>query len=330
MLRVGQPDYYTEQFSSWDFDLNGMSLTFTPDGSDSSYSANALPISALHVDPASHNSVYMNDDSSVYTELTDGKTVKLYAGSYSHFYIGSNGYITFNTSDRTYIESFDEHFSKPRISAFFDDLNPAAGGSVKWKQLADCVVVTYIGVPEFGATSSNTFQIEMFFDGRIRLSWLGMAARDGLVGLSRGTGLPPYYKESDLRAFGWDYDGDGIPNTWEMQYFGGNTSCNAEIDSDNDGFSNREEYIAGMHPLNSSSYFHVVDHTVQLDGGTNYVLRWDAVEGREYSIWTTYNLVYLDFDLLKTGIGYPRNSYTTAVEQVQNAHFYKVGVQLIE
>jgi hypothetical protein len=148
--------------------------------------------------------------------------------------------------------------------------------------------------------------------------------------LSRGTGLPPYYKESDLRAFGWDYDGDGIPNTWEMQYFGGNTSCNAEIDSDNDGFSNREEYIAGMHPLNSSSYFHVVDHTVQLDGGTNYVLRWDAVEGREYSIWTTYNLVYLDFDLLKTGIGYPRNSYTTAVEQVQNAHFYKVGVQLIE
>lgn len=332
MLRIGQPDYFTELFSGWDFDLDGLSLTFTPDASDSGYSANALPISSLPTDPSSHTLVSLSDDS-YYTmpTLTDGKTVKLYSGSYSRFYIGSNGYITFGSGDSDYSESFEDHFSEKRISAFFDDLNPGAGGSVKRKQLTDRVVVTYIGVPEFGGSNPNTFQIEMFFDGRICLSWLGMAASDGLVGLSDGAGLPDYFRESDLSAFGWDYDGDTIPNWWETQYFGGNTNCNAGIDSDGDGHSNLEEYIAGMHPLDTGSVFHITQQSMQEDlGGTNYVITWNAVEGREYSIWTSGNLIYQEFELLESGMDYPANAYTNAFNQAQQELFYKIGVQLLE
>lgn len=50
-------------------------------------------------------------------------------------------------------------------------------------------------------------------------------------------GLPP------------DVDGDGIPNDWEIKHFGGDTAADANIDSDGDGFSNLDEYLAGTHPL---------------------------------------------------------------------------------
>ena len=51
------------------------------------------------------------------------------------------------------------------------------------------MVVTYKNVREYGKYTTNSFQIEMFFDGVIRITWLDIAARDGLAGLSAGNGL---------------------------------------------------------------------------------------------------------------------------------------------
>jgi hypothetical protein len=48
----------------------------------------------------------------------------------------------------------------------------------------------------------STFQIEMFFDGRIRLSFLTIGASWCIVGLSAGEGLPPDFVESDLSRLG--------------------------------------------------------------------------------------------------------------------------------
>ncbi len=45
-----------------------------------------------------------------------------------------------------------------------------------------------------------------------------------------------------------DTDGDGIPDTWEQQYFGGPTAADAGLDSDTDGLSNLDEYIRGTNP----------------------------------------------------------------------------------
>lgn len=83
----------------------------------------------------------------------------------------------------------------------FDDLDPYAGGTVSWKQLADRAVVTWEDVPEYGKSNSNTLQIEMLFDGRLRLSWLAVAAQDGAVGLSNGGDVPSDFKESDLSRY---------------------------------------------------------------------------------------------------------------------------------
>ena len=323
-------EYFTEDFwAAEEFDLDGLSITFTPDGSDSGYSAKAFPITALPTDPGTWTPVF-GDDGYQEVAATYGSVV-LYSNSYTSVFVGSNGYITFDAGDSSYAGSFGTHFNQPRISALSTDLLPTTG-SVKVKRMLDRLVVTFINVPEFGTSNSNTFQIEMFFDGVIRMSWLGIEASNVLVGLSRGGGTPAGFIESDLSEFEWDSDGDGMPNTWEMLYFGGNTNGNPVVDSDGDGFSNLKEYIADTHPLDPLSYFHATQKAVQKEGGgVDLIIGWDAAEGREYSVREESNLLMGDFsNVLQSGINYPVNAYTTAVDQAQAARFYKVDVKLAE
>ena len=97
--------------------------------------------------------------------------------------------------------SLTTHFSKPRISGLFRDLNPGTGGTISWRQLADRAAVTYQNVPAYGTTNSNNFQIEMFFDGKIRITVLSIASTDGLIGLSQGLGLPADFVTSNFTAY---------------------------------------------------------------------------------------------------------------------------------
>ena len=85
-------------------------------------------------------------------------------------------------------------------------------GQVTWRQTADRVAVTWQGVAQYGASDSNTFQIELFFDGRIRITNLAIAATDGLIGLSRGTGVQADFIESDFSAYPWFSLGLNIPS----------------------------------------------------------------------------------------------------------------------
>jgi hypothetical protein len=56
-------------------------------------------------------------------------------------------------------------------------------------------------VPEYGLFNINRFQIEMFFDGRIRITYLRVDAGRCVAGLSKGTGIPAGFEESDLSSF---------------------------------------------------------------------------------------------------------------------------------
>lgn len=53
-----------------------------------------------------------------------------------------------------------------------------------------------------------------------------------------------------------DTDGDGVPDGWEITYFG-STGRNLAGDSDHDGISDLAEYIAGTSPMNSNDVFQV-------------------------------------------------------------------------
>ncbi len=201
-LHVGLPDYFTEWFQGKTNDLAFQSWTFTPDGSQSYYSVCRATITNFYTEPGGGTNVYMTDDSSMQVILSSNATVALYGRRTNTFFIASNGYITFNQGDDQYNESFYYHFLVPRIAALFDDLNPSGGGTISWKELSNRVAVTWLNVPEYGVPDGNSFQIELFFDGRIRVSYLNVTAKDGLAGLSNGQGIPSDFDETDLTGFG--------------------------------------------------------------------------------------------------------------------------------
>jgi hypothetical protein len=192
-------EYHTELFTG-DFDLPDRAITFTPNGGPDFYTACSYPTAILPTDPAGGVNLSLDDGGSAQVFLADGQQVRLFGAAYGAFYINANGNITFDSADSDGSETTADHFAYRRIAALFDDLDPLEGGQVSWKQLPDRAVVTWFGIPQDAIGDSNTLQVSMYFDGRIQLAWLGVGARDGLVGLSAGTGVPADFFESDLSA----------------------------------------------------------------------------------------------------------------------------------
>ena len=124
--------------------------------------------------------------------------VRIFNQSFSSFFVGSNGYITFTEWDTDARETLEKHFEKLRIAGLYTDLTAAYTGMVTAKQLYNRVAITWLEVPEFSNTAENTFQIEMFFDGKIRISWLEIGSFSSIVGLSNGLGLSPEFEETDF------------------------------------------------------------------------------------------------------------------------------------
>ena len=199
---ASRPNYSTEWFdvSPHTNDLAGRMFTFTPDASPGRYAVCRQAASSFPTDPAGGTVVSLSDDSSVAVTLSGTNSVSIYNRRTNVFFIGSNGYLTMDSSDLHYTPSYTNHFSLPRVSALFCDLNPANQGSISWKELGDRVAVTYQGVPEYGHTNGNSFQAELFYDGRIRVSYLELAVPLALAGLSAGQGLPILFAPSDLSA----------------------------------------------------------------------------------------------------------------------------------
>ena len=178
-------------------------MTFSPGHPEDFYSACIEDlVGGLPTDPTGGENLGLGDDPSTSRSLTGGETVSLYGQAYGTVHIGPNGYLTFGTGDSDYDETLGEHFGLPRVAALYDDLNPSVGGSVTWLQLADRIAVTWQDVPEYNTSNANTFQIEIFFDGTIRLSWVDVDSGDAIVGLSSGGGLDPDFFETDLSAAG--------------------------------------------------------------------------------------------------------------------------------
>lgn len=198
------PNFFTENYDGSDNDMDNRSVLFTANGSIDFYAMCGAPIVALPTDPSGGTPITSwtgsADDGNALITLGGGNTVSIYGNTYGSFYVNTNGNITFAAGNNDYTETLAEHFASRRVAACWDDLHPGQGGSVSWKQLADRVAVTWQGVPEYNAGNSNTFQIELYFDGRIQIAYLSVAATDGLAGLSAGTGLSPDFFETDLSA----------------------------------------------------------------------------------------------------------------------------------
>ncbi len=196
-----QPDYFTELFSDKDNDLDFKRILFTPDESDDYYSACVTDVNDWSAPPFDANDLGITDDEYFEIVFENGKTFEYYGVIYDRVFVSSNGFLTFDKGDNDYTESLTDHFAEPRISLLFDDLNPAYGTGVKYKQIDDRIIISYVDVPEYHSTGSNSFQAELYFDGRIAITWLDMTVLDGLAGLSAGHGMMDDYYESDFSGY---------------------------------------------------------------------------------------------------------------------------------
>jgi hypothetical protein len=80
-----------------------------------------------------------------------------------------------------------------------------------------------------------------------------------------------------------DANNNGIPDAWEVQYFGGTATANgaASFDADGDGMTNQEEYLAGTNPIDSASKLQLVISSVTPSGAT---LQFQTATGRLYTV----------------------------------------------
>ena len=132
----------------------------------------------------------------------------------------------------------------------------------------------------------------------------------------------------------YDGDGDGMPDGWEDEHFGGTNVSSGDVheDYDGDGSCDLHECLAGTDPTNSSSCLAVADvdasGSTRARSGLEHVLTWQSVTGKFYSIQRTPDLLAtwtnIAADLAATP---PLNVYTDAASPPDPA-FYRVRLRV--
>ena len=124
-----------------------------------------------------------------------------------------------------------------------------------------------------------------------------------------------------------DTDNNGLPDWWELEYFGHLTGTDPNADPDHDGMSNLAEWVAGTNPTNAASCLRL---TLLSAGNSNgIVLSWPSVAGKTYSLERTTNLLTGFDSILYTNIitTAPTNTATDTAVLPGSARFYRVSVQ---
>ena len=202
------PVYFTQLFSydqvDTAFDLNGRRLTLTPDGSVNHY-AGAISTATAFPNPTNTGTqlVTATLDDSFYTV---SQPALFYGESFSTIYVGTNGYITFDSSDTRFSGELATHFTRKRISLFVYDLKATLGTTTIYAGRLGTgatarTVVTYNNlVVAFNANQRYNAQVELFDNGVITITWLNCATGYPVVtGLSRvTTGLPGDFSTTNL------------------------------------------------------------------------------------------------------------------------------------
>ncbi len=169
------------------FDLQNRSLRFTPAEGGHRLLAGNDPVDTAAA--AAGSRLPLGDDDT--REVQIGFAFPFFGRSYTSLFVNSDGNLTFNSGEGTVDRTLAQFLTgQPRISPFFNDLDPSVSGQVTLNTAAGRFVVTWTEVREFGSFSGprQTFQVRLFPDGRIEFSYgtTGGVEEQVVVGISPG------------------------------------------------------------------------------------------------------------------------------------------------
>jgi hypothetical protein len=127
-------------------------------------------------------------------------------------------------------------------------------------------------------------------------------------------------------------DSDGIPDWWRLGAFGHATGLAADLsrasdDSDNDGQTNYQEYLAGTDPLDAASVLKIT--AIQPYGNTDVVVNWFGVNGVDYQLQRSDSLNpanWVNVGQVVIGSGFNSTTYDRGGLTRSSAQFYRVVV----
>jgi hypothetical protein len=157
-------------------------------------------------------------------EIFPSFPLRMCGQTFNSFFVNSNGNLTFGAGSTDFSETIADHLTGPiRLAGLWDDLNPAAGGSVSWSENAHSVTVTFTNVPEFVNTgllsrllvqipANGTFAVAVSTFGDVDFTGAGTDFGRYVLNISsyRGTLLPLTDDESvqvNLNTFAFPYQG---------------------------------------------------------------------------------------------------------------------------
>lgn len=119
-----------------------------------------------------------------------------------------------------------------------------------------------------------------------------------------------------------DSDEDGLPDAWELQFFG-SLAYGSGSDTDGDGLTAYQEYIAGTAPTSAVSVLAVERITTNANG---YIVSWQSANDRIYTVQWSTNIEQSGFNTLQSGIqGAPQaSSFTDTVHGGAQTIYYRV------
>ncbi|MBI5534833.1 MAG: hypothetical protein HY898_19055 [Deltaproteobacteria bacterium] len=179
-----------EQYGSGkNFDLAGKTLTFTtsteppvePDAGPTPDAGPPPPPTPVDVQ------ISLGDDDT--KSIPIGFSFPYYGKSYNTVYVNSDGNLTFGVGDGETAERSTQRLltGAPRIAVLFGDLNPAAGGTVSYRQDdAQTLTIKYANVPFYGTAVGNTATVKLQANGLITITYGGVSGSSYIVGVSKG------------------------------------------------------------------------------------------------------------------------------------------------
>lgn len=135
------------------------------------------------------------------------------------------------------------------------------------------------------------------------------------AGLSPTGGTPTAWSSGD-------FDGDSIPDSWELASFTNTDTASGSTDSDGDGASDLHEYLAGTQPTNNTSLLRIENlRSSVLDGES--VVSWQTVPGRSYILQRTTNFMS-SFSNITSGMMASNSMLTTTVTVENIREYYRI------